>query len=173
MTSKQRGFTLIELVVYAALVSVVGGIVLGLMIPMYKAGAEARISRRINTSGALMMERLMRETKDAESIKTASSTFATHPGVFVLNSTNASSTGGTLKFSLSGGRGILTYGDGSSQFLTSSQTEISELKFWRLVSTTSEGVRVKLTISDTSAGSTTRVRTFYGSAILRGSYIAK
>jgi len=162
-----------ELVVYAALVSIVGGIVLGLMLPMYRAGVEARISRRINTSGALMMERLLRETKDAESIKTVSSTFVAHPGVFVINTTNASTTGGTMQFSLSDGRGVLILGDDSTQFLTSSQTQISELTFWHLVSTSSEGVRVNLTISDTGAASSTRVRTFYGSAILRGSYIAK
>jgi type II secretory pathway pseudopilin PulG len=167
------GFTLIELVVYAALVSVVGGIILGLMIPMYRAGAEARISRRINTSGALMMERLLREAKDAESINTASSTFGTHPGIFTLNTTNASTTGGTVKFSLSSGRGVLTLGDNSSQFLTGSQTHISELVFWRLVASSSEGVRIELTISDTSAASSTRTRTFYGSAVLRGSYISK
>lgn len=170
---KHFGFTLIELVVYAALVTVVGGIVLGLMVPMYRAGAEARISRMINTSGATMLERLLRETKDAESIKLASSTFATSPGVFVINSSNASTTGGTMKFSLSGGRGLLTFGDGSTQFLTSSQTHIAELSFWRLVATSSEGVRVKLVITDTAAASSTRTRTFYSSAVLRGSYISK
>jgi len=169
---EKKGFTLIELVVYTALVTMIGGLVLGLMIPMYRAGVESRISRRINASGALMMERLIRESKDAESIVMASSTFNTNPGVLVIRTTNASTSGGTMKFSLSNGRGLLTFGDDTSQFLTSSQTNISELTFWYLVSSSSEATRVKISISDTRASST-KARDFFDTAVLRGSYINK
>ncbi len=170
--NKRRGFSLIELVVYAALVAVVGGLVINLMIPMYRAGVEARISRQINASGALMMERILRETKDADAILVASSTFGVNPSTLVLSTSNASTTGGTMKFALSGVVGRLTFGDLSYQALTSAQTKVTDLTFWRVASSTSEGVRVKITIVDT-ATSSTRARTFYGSAVLRGSYITK
>jgi len=168
----QNGFSLVELVVYVALVALVGSLVLGLMIPMYKVGVEARVSRRINESGALMMERILRETKDAESVNQTGSVFSVNPGIFKINTTNASTTGGTMKFSLSAGRGLLTFGDGESQYLTSTQTNISELAFWYLVSSSSEAIRVKITISDRQV-TLARERTFFGTAVLRGSYLSK
>lgn len=159
------GFSIPELLVYAAIMGFVLSFVIGGMLSLNRSVVLSRASRDLNISAATALERIEREIKDASSILLASSTLGVSPGVLTLVTTNASTTGGTMKFSLSGGKIILTT-DGAIA-LTASDINVSRLVFYRASSTNSLAVRVEMTLSSTS----TQARNFYDTAVLRESYV--
>ncbi|MEK7535475.1 MAG: type II secretion system protein [Patescibacteria group bacterium] len=165
---KNKGFTLIELVVYTAIVAVIFALVLTGMIGLYRSSRVARLSRTVNISAVTALERISREVRDAGTVMTASSTLNTNPGVLTIETDNASTTGGAYTFSVSSGR-VQIADNTSTQFLTSSDVNVSELTFWLATSTNGEAVRVKI-IAAPVASSTLPARTFYSTTVLRESY---
>lgn len=165
-----KGSTLIELVVYAALTAAIAAIVLPGVILLDRTARATRITSKLNYAAALSMERMVREIHDANSVSLASSTLGSDPGVLVINTDNASTTGGTMKFSLSNSQLYLTRG-GSAIELSPPGLAVTSLVFYQYVAgaTTSEGVRVIMKLADAAATSTNFIR-LYGAAVLRGSY---
>lgn len=165
----KRGFSLIEVVVYTAIIAGVLGIVLAGMLSLYQAGQKSRLTRNVNLSGTIGLERMSREVRDASSIVTVGSTFGSDPGVLIISTDNASTTGGTYKFYLSDGKLQIENSLGPVA-LTGGEAQITDLIFWHVVATNSEAVRIKLTVADV-ASSTSESRTFYNTVVLRGSYV--
>ena len=168
--AKLRGFTLIEMVVYIAIIAVVFALVLTGMISLYRASTTARESREQNLAATIALERMSREIRDAKSILVASSTFSTTPGKLVIKTDNASTTGGYYTFNLATSSVFIT-ANAASSTLTGSEARVTELRFWRIVATNSEAVRIKMSV--TNKASTTDVRTFYDTIVLRESYDAQ
>lgn len=164
---KVRGFTLIEMLVYVSIIAGVFVMVLSGMISLYHSSQEARISRAMNLSASVALERMTREIREAKSILVASSTLTTTPGTLVIKTDNASTTGWYYKFNLATSTIFIT-ANAASTSITSSDVDITDLRFWRIVATNSEAVRIKLSVTD--AASTTPVRTFYSTVVLRESY---
>ncbi|HEY4518445.1 MAG TPA: prepilin-type N-terminal cleavage/methylation domain-containing protein, partial [Candidatus Paceibacterota bacterium] len=136
---KTRGFTLAELLVYAAIMGFVLIFVIGGMISLNHSVIASRASRDVNISAATALERMVRELKDADSVLETGSTLGVSPGVLTIATDNASTTGGTMKFSLSGGQVMLTTNSTSS--LSASNVSVSRLVFYLATSTHSLAVR--------------------------------
>ncbi|HEY4483038.1 MAG TPA: hypothetical protein VI953_02585 [Candidatus Paceibacterota bacterium] len=162
---KTRGFTIPELLVYAAIMGFVTAFVIGGMLSLNKSVVVSRASRDVNISAATALERMVRELKDASGVVEVASVLGVNPGVLTITTTNASTTGGTMKFSLSGGQIMLTTNATSS--LTAGSVNVSRLVFYNATSTNSSAVRIEMTVLSTS----TQNRYYYDTAVLRESYV--
>lgn len=79
------GFTLIEIVIYTALLAAVSVIVVNLIINTGNAFTKARVSRTVHEEGNAALERMVREIRLADTVNGAASVMDAHPGTLVLN----------------------------------------------------------------------------------------
>jgi type II secretory pathway pseudopilin PulG len=166
--TQNSGFTLIEILVYTGIIAIVFVLVLTGIINLWRASETVRVARDLNLSAASAMESMTREIHQATSTLVASSTFGTTPGVLVIATDNASTTGGHYRFSVSNNK-LYMIGGATTQQLTSNNVSVTSLTFWNATTTNSEAIRVRMVVSSTRP--TTTTRTIYGTAVLRGSYL--
>ena len=167
-TSRRRGFTLVEALVYTAVLAIVAGIVVEILVGMTRASARVQLARRINHSAQISLERLTREIRNAQSVNGASSIFNTHPGRLSLTTLNALGLPTTIEFSLTSTTLQVTEGSSVSN-LTPKNVDVTNLVFRPFNSTNSQGIKVELELS-AAQGRATRTEMFYTGAVLRGSY---
>lgn len=159
-----RGFSLVEVLVYIAvlvLVSVAGVLTyLSLDTMLVRNATE----RTVSHAAQVALERISREIRSATAVNTTLSTLGTSPGELTLTTGGA-----TTNFAVVGDSLILTVDGSEVGPLTGNSVVVEEFTAHLYVGTTTDLVRVSLTLSaETKAASTTR--TYYTSAVLRGSY---
>jgi prepilin-type N-terminal cleavage/methylation domain-containing protein len=163
--SSQKGFTLTEMLIYVSILSMLMVVVISTLVTMTRSYNTLKVSKRLNHAAVASMERITREIRGAQSISIAQSTFDAHPGRLYLQTASAT----TTEFFLDGG--ILKLNQNGSYVgpLTSDEVQVTSLKFGRITTANSEAVRIDLTLEST-VGNKTEIETFYGTAVLRGSY---
>ena len=166
---RQKGFSLIETVAVIGVGAIILLIIFNLLSIYIDAYAIFRGASRINTSATTAIERINREVKTASTVNTGQSTLGAHPGVLVLNSTDASSTAMTVEFYIDGRVLMMKRDSTVVGALTRDDVTIDSLIFSRVTNTTSELVRVEMDLN-TAVGATTRDETFITSSVLRGNY---
>lgn len=165
-TSRQA-FTLLETLVYVAVLVVTTALVTTTVVGMLRPAARLRAARAINTSALSSLERMSREIRNAATIDTLGSVFGTHPGRLALTAFDGE-TPLTRTFYLEGT--MLQVDNGSAVgALIGPDVLVSSLVFYRLLSGTSEGVRIEMELSTTTSSGTRR-ETFYTTVMLRDSY---
>lgn len=163
-----RGFTLIEIVIYVAILSLLAVVAANAILHINSALAEMRITRNLSSTEALAMERMIRLIRDAQIVNVAASVFDVSPGVLSLTGSEAVPL--THVLSVSGGALMLQSGAAGPIALTPPGITVSSLVFRRIQSgAVSEAVRVELILEAASPRFTSR-HTVYGTAILRNSY---
>jgi len=157
------GYSLIEVIVYVSILTVISMFVVGSAFSVYKAFGKTRIDRAVSLNGTLAMETMIRETRQAISIDTIGSLFGVDPGTLSL---------GTKKFFLSNGTLKVQEGANPAQDLTSGVT-VTNLVFYRetavSVQVLSDIIKIVMTI-ESGEGIFLRRTTFFGSAVVRGAY---
>lgn len=157
----KRGYSLLEAVIYVAILSVVVVIVIESVFALYRAYGRSRVERRLNLNGDAAIERMVRELRSATSTDVGASTFGANPGVL--------SAGGKI-FSLAAPAGPLQVSEqGGPQEAITSEVEVNSLYFYRQATSTSEIIKIELTLS-AGDGSFIKTKNFYGSAVLRNRY---
>lgn len=163
------GVSLMEMLFYIAILSFALLAMMQTLIVVTRSYGTLQNAERVEQEAAISLDRLIREIRDANGIDDAGSVFSAHPGKLLLHSATASGTSKTVEFSLEGGRLKLKENGATIGFLTSSQTNISNLIFRKITTARSQGVKIELTMR---SGTTTamRVEDFYATAVLRDSY---
>lgn len=154
------GFSLLEVVVYLGLVAMIGLVTVESVFTVYKAFARTRVERRLNLNGDTAMETLIRNIREATSTDVAVSVFGTNPGILRA---------GGKTFSVNGADSALQIDDGSGNTDITTDVSLTNLVFYRQASTTSEIIKIEMTLS-AGQGSFTETKNFFGSAVLRGKY---
>lgn len=167
MSRKIRGFTLIEILFYAAIFAVVSVLVIDIILLMARTTKQIKAGRDLNSAAVSAMERMTREIKLADDLGILESSFGTSSGKLVLNSidfeTQASA---TIAFYLDGNSLVMQENSSASVPLTSPKVKINSLVFRQAEnSAKSKAVKIELEITTGS-----RTEKFYDSAILRRSY---
>jgi hypothetical protein len=169
---KNPGFSLIEIVIYSAILAVITVFSINMILITNTAFGKARTSRNVNGQAVAAMERIIREVRLANDIDTSGSTFDVHPGVLTLNTvvSASDSTATTRKFFLQGNDLMLQEGVSAAVLLTSG-VEVTNLIFWDInsASSSSRATRTELTITG-GVGRFGSAAKLYGTAVLRGSY---
>lgn len=157
---KNSGFTLVEMIVYIAILTLIAAGVVTALFALDDLLAKYRAEQLVFRSATTALERMLHDIRAAESVSAAD---PTNPGSVTL-----SYDGSSRAYSLSGGAVLLTKDGSDVGTLTEEGVTVSELRFYDYASTT-EFVRVQMTLSAT-VGESTVTRTFNSGATLRGSY---
>lgn len=164
-----KGFTLVELIVYVAILAVVTVLAIQSTMTMTRAFADLRVSRDLNSSATALFERITRDVRSAESVDTAQSTLGTSPGRLMLNTTDTSGTAMTVEYYVESGLVKIRENGVAQGAIMGSHTTIGSFVVRHLTNITTEAVRVEATITATR-GDITKTRSFYTTTVIRGSY---
>jgi len=138
------GFTLIELIVYIAVLAVIGGAVASLFLWTVQAHTKSRVVQETTTGAQLALDTVLREVREAESLYLPTST-ATQVSVKTANFTPVLEDTAFVDFFLCEDRLCMKKEGQSPVALTPDSIEVASLLF-TYVSTDTEfpGVRVQL-----------------------------
>lgn len=142
----RRGFTLIELIIYVALISIFSLVFVNFVFDVISTAEKARVRQELQQNARFALDRMLQEIRSAQSINTGSSTFGTSPGVLSV-STATPGTNPTI-FDVSGGVLRVKLGAASAVPITDSKYVVTNLVFDDLsVSNKTVNVRVSLTLA--------------------------
>lgn len=160
------GFSLIEMVVYIAILVGMLVIVIQVVFSITRSSQMVHSARNIETSAVSALERIGRELRQAQSVDTVASTLNSHPGVLALDGESDAGVAYSREFYLSGGRLRLRENGVEAGVLTHASTTVTNLVFTRFYATSTEGVRIQMTL-ESGTSTAYRTETFYSSILLR------
>lgn len=160
----QRGFTLVETLVYIGVMVVIASALVTTFLSLSVSLAKSKTDRELTESATLALERISRTLRSADSVDVLGSTFGVSPGILELTEG-----GTTTSFYVSGDRLVISVNGTERGSLTSSEVVVEDLTFTHYQGSMTELVRAAITLSiESDTASSTR--TFYTSAVVRGSY---
>ena len=160
--------TLIEIVVYTAILFILTLVVVNVVIAMNRTYRTFTSLSTVETSAEVSLERMTREIRDATSVDTAQSTLGSSPGQLMLNTTDASGTATTIQF-FTLGQTLRVKEAGVDVGPLSGAARVSNLVFRKLVSAQATAVKIEMTL-ESGSGSNYESKQFYSTVVLRGSY---
>ena len=83
-----RGFSLVEMLVYVAILTLTSVVIVDSLVSMISSYRYFRVVSYVESTGVSGMERMTREIRSASSVDTGNSTLLTNPGVLTLVSTS-------------------------------------------------------------------------------------
>jgi len=101
--SRRRGFTLIEMVVYTAILGIIAVLAINSTLAMTRAFTSLRVSRDINSSATALFERLTRDIRGAYGVDLAQSDLGSNPGRLTLNTKDGGGSNTTIEFYVDNG----------------------------------------------------------------------
>lgn len=147
----QKGFTIVETIIYVAIIGVFMTTVILFGISAVQTAEKAVVAQEVQQNARFAMERVVREVRGAEALNIGLSTFALANSVLALDV----STGGNTPtvFDLDAGQLRMTQGANPSVYLTADDVEVTEFRVEnRSISGRTENVQIILTIQS-AAGS--------------------
>ena len=164
-SSKNSGISLMETVIYAALVSVLSILVVQAILSLTDAFRAIRITRELSSSGLGALDRLGREIRLADSVNDGSIWNATSSKL-VLDYAGSI----TKEFSLADGALHLFENSEDSGPLTSANVEVTNFYVEQATTTSKTAIRISLTLIDKRSLINQKTVTFYTAASMRGLY---
>jgi len=157
----QRGFSLVEMIVYIAILSFVFSALVTSANSIIKTYTTMRTYEEIAHTGTVTLERLTREVRRASNVDTLASTLFTNPGVLILNTRDWSGNSTVASVSLVNGRIVLQEG-GTPSPLSASGVTVTNLVFTYLENPQTQGVLIEFTVEKAGAyaSTTKQFRTF-------------
>ncbi len=159
------GFSLVEMIIYVGLLALVLVSLVNMLLGMARAYSYLKLSRHIQSSAVVALDRVIRDIRNAQSVNMPQSVLGASPGVLTLNTTTATSSSQTLQFYVSSGALRVKQDGGDLGPLTLSDVTVSNLIFRQMNTGISQAVKIELTLT---AG--THTANFYATAVLRDSY---
>ena len=162
--SNQKGFSLVEMLVYLGILAVVSGGSVTLLFSLDSIISQHRAQQLIARNATTALERALYEVRASDTVNTGSSVLGSSPGTLTLTSGATTTT-----FTLASGVMKVQTNAGAANALTSSEVSVTNLKFERLTNTRTEMVRIYITLSAT-VGHQTVSESFTSSSVLLNSY---
>lgn len=168
---KQRGFTLIETIVYLAIFVTVTAASITLLLSLQELTNQYRVKQALLTSGSAIMERTLLEAREARAVVVAESVLASSTaGVLALEVATETATD-TVQI-IHNGTAVRLLEPAGMQDLHASDVTVDAFTVfaYETGTTGTQLVRVQLEVSATRRGYTESL-TLQGGAIIRGSYV--
>lgn len=159
-----RGFTLIETLVYLSVMVLLVGALVTSFVSLDTVLVRNATERALTRGAQVSLDRMTRAILSADTVHTGLSTLGTSMGALALTESAT-----TTRFYISGDALMMSVNGTDLGPLTSDGISVEDVVFYRYVGSTTEMVRVALTLSAAGKASSS-TRTFYTSAVLRGSY---
>ncbi|MEK7574891.1 MAG: hypothetical protein AAB511_01540 [Patescibacteria group bacterium] len=153
------------MIIYLGLLALILVALVNMLLGMSKAYSYLKLSRHLQTSAITVLDRMVRDIRNAESVNVAQSTLGTNPGVLTLNTTTLAGGSQIFQFHVSGGVLRVKQDNVDLGPLTLSDITVSNLVFRLMDSGISESVKIEMTLTTAN-----RTANFYATALLRDSY---
>ncbi|MEK7066024.1 MAG: hypothetical protein AAB965_00440 [Patescibacteria group bacterium] len=160
----KNGFSLVETMIYIAILLSVLILFVNLLIPISNSYITIRMIRKLDSAAVSSMDRMTREIRNASSINIAS-ILGVEPSKLVLDNSDATQSSFPI---IDNQLHIEIDGVDNGSLLPSGIT-VPSLNIRRVLTGHSAGVRIEMTLED-RGGSFTRDQKYYSTVILRGSY---
>lgn len=164
--NRVQGFSLLEMLIYIAILIIMLTVIMNIIISIMSTGRIIKSLRNIENSALISLERITREVRQAESVNTSSSILNSALGKLVLDGSDADGNPRTAEFYLSSG--VLMFSENGIEIgaLSPTGAKITGLLFEHFSGLNSEGIRTTIT---TESGTSTHYRSekFYSTAVLR------
>ena len=148
-----KGFTLVEMVVYVAIVAVVLLVVVNMVLVIARSSKEFRVSRNIQNAAITAIERISRDIQ----------------GSLYLDVKDNTGTDKTIEYILSNGQINLEEDGINLGPITPNNVEVTSLVFYVGSTGLSQMIRAEIGITS-SIGTVSKSENFYITAVARGSY---
>jgi len=136
----QRGFTLIELIVYIAIISTVLLAFVTFALQLAKVRAKASVIGEVEYNARLIQERLNEAIRHAEGVNTGASTFGSDPGVLSLDMVDVAEDATIFNLTSDDGNFQVEAGGGEATPITTNGVSITNLIFTNYTSSEDVGV---------------------------------
>ncbi len=159
---KKRGFSLVEMIVYLAIMTIITITLVQSFIVVLKSNKNSFIDSVVRNSGYSIMENIIREVRESKDINTCSSN--------LLSLTQKDNN--IVNFSISDGVMILSEGIDTQinkGALNSFDIKITNFNCNIINTTKSKALKIKVDLS-TQINNQEKTESFYSTIILRGSY---
>jgi len=146
-----RGFTILELVVYVAVVGAVLTVAVSFLAEFSVTQQKTLVGAEVSHNARFAIARLSADVRDADGVNTGASVFDTNPGTLSISMPTPALD--PTVYSVSGGRLFVQQGTGPAVALTSSKTQVTEFTLDDVsVSGKTRAVRVHLTLKNINVG---------------------
>lgn len=168
---KKGGYTLIEMIVTIGLVSLLLLAIVNVSFSIGTSHRRARTYLEINSSALSAFSRFSRDIRRASSVDVVNSTLGASSGRIVLNMKKDDGSNDVTTFYLAGDRVREIFNGNFMGDITPGPMNVSNLTFRLFATATSTAVRVEMTVAPDDINSLVPAVNFYGTYVLRGSYI--
>ena len=169
-SKKNTGFSLIEIIIYFALLGIISTLVIGNILSLFKNYSTVRANQEIEYNAVAILDKLTRDVHDAAFVNTPDSSFSVAEGAISLNiasSTNETASN-TVKFYLAGNKvkymkdGVLLGN------LSTNNVSVQNFKIYYISASSSEAIKVELNLEVTPHLNSTAIsKNFYTTIQLR------
>lgn len=160
----ERGFSLVEMIVYLSIMTIIALVIVQSVTIVIKSNKESFNNNLIENTAVSILERVKRETRRAKTIDSEESSLAN--GIVQLNIVTNEQSTSSIKVALQGDGSVFLHEDNIFIGpLTVSGAEVTQLSFKQIITEKSEALKIVMTIK-----SGDKTETFYSTQILRGSY---
>lgn len=158
-----------EMLIYVTIFVLLAGVVVTSFTVNVGTFSSTQTNRDLQESGNTAMERMSREIRQANSVTTANSVFATSPGTLELSSTDGSGNARTVKFVFESNALNLYYNGTWQGNLLGQNVIATSVVFRNIITTTGGAIKIEMTLQD-NRGKDHRTLNYYDTVILRGAY---
>ena len=172
--SAQKGFTLVEMIIYIAFFAILSVLSINATILVMKSFYTLRINQSISQSATTALERMSREIRNAYDVDALNSTLTTSPGRLTLMTKDDLGALTTVEFYVTAGNHVnMKVGGVDQGSLMTKTVSATNLVFRSMnngtaTSTNSKAVKIEMTLTDNRSGISKTVK-YYDTIVLRGS----
>jgi type II secretory pathway pseudopilin PulG len=161
---KKRGMTLVETVVYVAIVAIIFTVVVQTLTTIVKTYRVTLVARSLSVSGMTALERMTRDIRNAAHVDVLNSVLGSNPGKLVLVMQ-----GTTTEFYVENGLIKLKENSVVKGSLISQNVTTANLVFKLIDTGNSLAVKIEMTLQS-GTSTTLRSENFFNTVVLRNSY---
>jgi len=144
----KNGFTLIELIIYAAVFAIMAIILTLFVFNLIGVQAKIKISKEVSENSQRAMEIMLQEIRNAQGVYTTTSAFKSHPGQLSLITTRDTPTGEQttyIDFYLDNNNRLCLKREGAEgKAMVSENIKINNLVFNYLTTNSAKSIRIEL-----------------------------
>lgn len=163
------GVSMMEMVVYVAIIGIVLSIVVRLMAGTFKVFARTRSYQSLTSTGSSAMEHITTNIRNAASFSLSGNILGVNPSTLSIVIMDTNNLPHTYLYEVSNGRLTEKIDSGSTQFLTGPKQTINTFKVDQITAGTHYGAVTTIIVTDSRVSPNTTA-TFTTSTLMRGSY---
>lgn len=164
----QKGFTMIELVIYIAGLLALGTVLTLMIVRFYGLYKEIIAAPRADRAALLVMDRLTKDLRAANEIDAVQSVFGSTSGVIEFDTVDGGDTI-SKRYYLEDGMVKYREDDGAATNITPKDLQVTNFNFAFVTTDNSEAVRITMEFQYKTRAAT-ETKSYAGFAILRESY---